>query len=206
VALAGRLRALANTLGCTTFMLGAALLATTLARRSAQRDFLFAFPWAGREAPGSEHAVGMFVNTLVLRVDLTGAPTWRELLARVREHSMSCYRNADVAFDAVAGALHPERDLSRPPLTPVYLSAQDGRPNPPSPHQGVATRYLPLDPLLIKYELELVLTEQAGDLELAASYAVGLFDDDTIAGLLDAMVAHAVDLAADPDAHPVEGI
>lgn len=204
--LAGRLRTLANSSGCTTFMLGAALLATTLARRSDQRDFLFAFPWAGREAPGSEHAVGMFVNTLVLRVDLTGTPTWRELLARVREHSMSCYRDADVAFDAVAGALHPERDLSRPPLTPVYLSAQDGHPDPPSPHQGVATRYLPLDPLLIKYELELVLTEHAGDLELAASYAVDLFDDHTIAGLLDDMVAHAVDLAADPDAHPVEGI
>jgi amino acid adenylation domain-containing protein len=204
--LTGRLRASTGELGCTTFMLTAALLAVTLARRGAQRDYLFAFPWAGRDAPGTADAVGMFVTTLVLRVDLTGDPTWREILTRVRAESIASYRHADVPFEAVAAALHPDRDLSRPPVTPVYVSALDHAPAPPALVPTASSRYLPLDPLYVKYELELTATDHPDDLELAVSYAVALFDADTVAGLLDALVACAADLATDPHTHPLEGI
>lgn len=201
--LTARLRAVLGQSGCTTFMAAAALLAVTLARRGGQRDFLFAFPWAGRDAPGSAEAVGMFVNTLVLRVDLRGDPTWWEVLARIRDSSTQCYRNADVPFDAIAAALHPDRDLSRPPLTPVYLSFFDAPPAAVPLRPDGTARYLPLDPLHIKYELELVVTEGHDDVALDASYAVDLFDEGTVTRLLDDLVAGAADLVSDPHAHPL---
>ncbi|MFI9360984.1 condensation domain-containing protein [Kitasatospora sp. NPDC053057] len=202
--LARRVRRVATEeLGCSAFVTAAALLATTLGRRSGQRDFLFAFPWAGREDARSVEAVGMFVNTLVLRVDLSDGPTWRELLTRVREESVFAYRHAEVPFDMVVAALHPDRDLSRPPLTPVYLSSQEGPDSPPPLGPGITAGARALDPLHLKYELEFVVTESGEDLELALSYAVDLFDAATVTALLDDLVVDAGDLAADPDSHPM---
>lgn len=203
--LTGRLRAWTRPLGVTPFMLTAALLAVSLARRGAQRDFLLAFPWSGRDSLPAADAVGMFVNTLVLRVDLSGDPTWYTLLGRVREGSLACYGAADVPFDAVAAALHPDRDLSRPPLTPVYLSAEQHRPVPPRFGPDTRARFLPLDPLHVKYELELTATDHGDDLELSLAYPVALFDADTIAALADTLVATAAHAAAHPHAHALTG-
>ncbi|MGX2993995.1 condensation domain-containing protein [Streptomyces sp. JNUCC 64] len=201
---ATRLRAVAAAVnGCTLFMTTAALLAVALARRGGQRDFLFAFPWAGREEPDATEAVGMFVNTLVLRLDLRGEPTWREILGRARESCSVSYRHADVALDALADELHRDRDLSRPALTPVFLSAQSGAPGPAPLTGDTTARLLPLDPLHIKYELELVATEPTADrLELALAHAVHLFTRETAQALLDEVVTAAEDLAADPDSLP----
>jgi non-ribosomal peptide synthetase component F len=201
--LTARVRRVALPSGCSTFMTTAALLAVVLARRGNQRDFLFAFPWAGRDDPRTADAVGMFVNTLVLRVDLTGRPRWRDLLAAVRDHSTFCFRHADVAFDALAARLHPDRDLSRPPLTTVFLSAQEAMDTPAPLSEAIAARYLDLEPLHIKYELELVATELDDDVELTLSYVVDLFDEATAVGLLDELRAAADDLATDPDSHPL---
>jgi len=195
--LAGTLQTVTAELGCSTFLTTAAVLAVTLARQSGQRDFLFAFPWSGRT---DERAVGMFVNTLTLRADLRGNPTWREFLDRVREAGSAAYRAADVPFDAVAAALHPDRDLSRPPITPVYLAADDEEWRPPL--GGVAR---PLEPVAVKYELELTATRTGtGDLRLSAAYPPDLFDESTITRLLAGFTAAAAALAADLDAPTCE--
>ncbi|HEX7304448.1 condensation domain-containing protein [Lentzea sp.] len=188
-------RAVAKESGCSTFLATAAVLAVALARRSEQRDFLFAFPWSGREHPD---AVGMFVNTLVLRADLRGDPTWREVLDRVRRSASVAYRAADVPFDEVVGALHPRRDLSRPALTPVYVAADDEW-RPP-----LGGELLPLDPLAVKYELELTVTETAAGLRLTAAYQADLFDDDTITNLLADVTDVAAALVTSPDAPACE--
>ena len=194
------LRAAAAGAACTTFMVTAALLAVALARLGEQRDFAFAFPWGGRDAPGSAEAVAMLVNTVVLRVDLRGVETWRDLLAGVAESAAVSYRNADASFDELAAALHPDRDLSRPPVTPVFLSARDGGAEPPG---FAAARYLPLDPLHVKYELELTAIDHPEEVELSASYAVELFDDGTATGLLGLLADAAADLVTNPDEHPL---
>lgn len=191
-------RAVAAELGATTFAATAALLGVALSRRGGQRDFLFAFPWAGRETPGSADAVGMFVNTLVVRVDLRDDPTWRDLLARVRDHAMATFRDADVPFDAVAAALHPDRDLSRPPLTPVYVNVVTAT-APPSLGPDLPGRVLRPDPLHVKYEIELAVTDRGDELDLDLSYAVDLFDTSTAAELLAAVTRCAADLVGDPD-------
>ena len=200
------LRALGAELRCTTFMTTATVLAVALARRSKQRDFLFAFPWAGRDTAAALTAVGMFVNTLVLRVDLRGEPTWRELLVRVRQRSTSCFRNADVPLDAIATALHPDRNLSRPPVTPVYLTALPEPATAPDLGPDIRSRRLLPEPLHIKYELELTATGLARELELSLSYATALFDEATADGLLTSLVTAATDLAIDADAPALKGI
>lgn len=192
-----RLRQVAvGELGCSTFVIAATLMGAALARGGG-RDFLLAFPWSGRDSTGAADAVGMFVNTLVVRVDLTGEPTWRELLARVRDDAKAAYRDATAPYDAVVETLHPTRDLGRPPLTPLYVTSAK-EPDLPVPF----ARHLAPDPLFIKYELELTAIERGDDLELELAYATALFDERTAQGLLDAMVAAAADLSDHPDSQP----
>jgi non-ribosomal peptide synthetase component F len=197
------LRAAAAALSCSTFMMVGAMLAATLARRGEQRDFLFAFPWADRDAADGADVVGLFVETLVLRVDLRGASTWRELLVRVRDSSAAAYRAANVPFDRLVAALHPERNLSRPALTPAYLTTQDSGPEQPSFGPGVRACLLPPRPLHVKYELELTAIDQPENLRLDLAYAVELFDHDTVGRLATQLVAAAVDLVTDLDANPL---
>jgi non-ribosomal peptide synthetase component F len=201
--LASRIREVLGQVGCTTFMAGAALLAVVLARRSPQRDFLFAFPWSGREAPGSADAVAMLVNTLILRIDLRGDPTWRELMLRVRDASVASYRHAGVPFDGVAGALHPGRDLSRPALTPVFVTAEKDGLRTPDLGPGIRLRYLRIDHPRVKYELELTALERRRDILFKLEYAADLFDARTANRLLADMAAAARSLAAAPDSPAV---
>lgn len=196
-AMADRLRELAGELRCTTFMVATALLGAALARRSGQRDFLFAFPWAARDGAERARTVGMFVNTLVVRADLRSHPTWRELLCRVRESALTAYRHADTPFDALAAALHPGRDLSRPAVTPVYLTATDEPPVPPALDARCRTRYLTPPRLKAKYELELTVTGGPGRFALSLTYLTALFERGTAEGLLTDLAHAAADLIDD---------
>ncbi|MFJ8677150.1 amino acid adenylation domain-containing protein [Streptomyces sp. NPDC093589] len=194
-----RVREIAAELGTTTFMTAAALMAAVLARRGDQRHFLFAFPWAGRDGAQAAGTVGMFVNTLLVRADLTDCPSWLTLLNRVRTSAMTAFRHADAPFDALAAALHPGRDLSRPPVTPVYIDAMDDAPRPPDLGADLATRYVRPPALKLKYELE--LTAVGGDrIGLQLTYATALFDADTVDTLLGELTAAAADLTTDPEA------
>ncbi|MGW5748908.1 condensation domain-containing protein, partial [Amycolatopsis sp. NPDC003861] len=188
------LRAAATAAGCTPFLLGAALLGVALARTGSQRDFLLAFPWSTRSAR-DEEVVGMFVDTLLLRVDLRDDPSWTELLGRVRAAGQAAFGTSLARFDAVAAALDPARDTSRPPVTPVYLTVRD------TPPPG---RLRPLAPLHIKYELELTVVDDAGDLAFELAGLTALFDRGTAETLLAAIVTAAGDLSTGPSARPLE--
>jgi non-ribosomal peptide synthetase component F len=195
-----RLRARATQHGCTTFAVLVALLAVALARRGSQRDFVFCFPWAGRDVSGRAGAVGMFVNTLFIRVDLSGRPSWTKLLEQVRAASMTSFRNANVSFDAVVAALQPDRDLSRPPITPVIVSLLDAPPVAPDLGPQLCGQFLPMEPLHVKYELAVTAIEHPADLELSIDYPVDLFDHHTITALLAGLQAGALDLVRRPEA------
>ncbi|MFK0180692.1 amino acid adenylation domain-containing protein [Streptomyces xanthochromogenes] len=195
--LGDRMREIGAELGCTTFMTATALLAAVLARRGNQRDFLFTFPWAGRDGAGAADTVGMFVNTLLVRADLTDAPDWRTLLNRIRRSAMAAYRHADAPFDAVAAELHPGRDLSRPAVTPVYVNATDEPERAPQLGAGLTTRYRVPPALKLKYELELTATGGPDGLVLSLAYSTALFDATTVEALLDELTSAATDLATD---------
>src|SRR5205823_13072884 len=114
--LLAKAHALCHREGCTPYMALLAAFETLLHRYSGQEDFCVGTPVAGRTRPELEGLIGFFVNTLVLRADLTGDPSFRELLGRVRETALGAYAHQALPFEALVEALQPRRDLSRTPL------------------------------------------------------------------------------------------
>ncbi|BBD68915.1 condensation domain-containing protein [Nostoc commune NIES-4072] len=109
----------------TLFMTMLAAFQTLLYRYTQQEDIVVGSAIANRNRSELEGLIGFFVNSLVLRSDLSGNPTFQELLNRVREVTLGAYSHQDLPFEKLVEELHPERDLSRHPLFQVVFSLQN---------------------------------------------------------------------------------
>ncbi|HEY0737558.1 MAG TPA: amino acid adenylation domain-containing protein, partial [Herpetosiphonaceae bacterium] len=192
------LHRLSQRLGATPFMTLLAAWNTLLYRYSGQADIAVGTPVAGRTHPELEDLIGFFVNTLVVRTDLTGAPSFAELVARVRATCLDAYAHQDLPFEVVVDALQPERDLSRQPLFQVMFALQN------TPRSTITLPDLTLDPvarerLTAKFDLSCELTETVNGLVGSLEYRTDLFDAARIERMAAhfAVLLHAV--VADPD-------
>ncbi|MGZ3457554.1 MAG: amino acid adenylation domain-containing protein, partial [Archangium sp.] len=176
-------RTLARREGVTPFMVLLAAWQTLLSRYSGQDDISVGSPIAGRGRTELEGLIGFFVNTLVLRTRLGGDPTFRELLARVKETTLGAYAHQDLPFEKLVEELRPERDPSRPPLFQVMLDLQQD-PLPELALPGLELRVLEVDRRTAKFDLTLFLTDSARGLTGSLEYDTDLFDGSTAARML----------------------
>ena len=155
-----RLRELAHAHGATLFMVLQAGVAALLHRLGAGADIPLGTAHAGRGEAVLDDLVGFFVGTLVLRCDLSGRPSFAELLARVRAVDLAAFAHAETPFELVVDAVAPERALARHPLFQVMVVLQN---NPPLRLQlaGVAVEPVPLTLPTAKLDLAFEFEEQA---------------------------------------------
>src|SRR5262249_61867172 len=111
--LSAKLQALSRQEGTTLLMTLLAAFQMLLSRYAGQDDVSVGTPIAGRNRAETEGLIGFFVNTLVIRTNLSGNPTFRELLAQVREGCLGAYAHQDLPFEKLVDELHPQRDLGR---------------------------------------------------------------------------------------------
>ncbi|NYF44337.1 amino acid adenylation domain-containing protein [Streptosporangium sandarakinum] len=203
-----RLLAVAQADQATLFMTLQAGLAALLTRLGAGADVPIGAPVAGRTDEALTDLVGFFANTLVLRTDTSGNPTFRELLARVRETDLAAFANQDVPFENLVEAINPPRVPGRTPLFQVML----GLVNTSPAESGVAGLTMALDPAYSLYgfggakcDLLFGFTDgRSADgapagVEGVLQYATDLFDRGTAETIAARLVRLLEAVAADPD-------
>jgi len=173
------LNALARQEGVTLFMVLLAAFQTLLSRYSGQTDISVGTPIAGRRRPEIENLIGVFINTLVMRTDLSGKPTFRELLARVKEVALGAYAHQDIPFEMLVEKLQPERDMSRSPFFQVMLILQNA-PTGGFELPALALEQIPVDPGTATFDITFSAVEMPEGLHLTVEYNTDLFDEATI--------------------------
>ncbi|MFI9617110.1 amino acid adenylation domain-containing protein [Streptomyces sp. NPDC052023] len=195
---------LARTSGTSLFMVLQAGLATLLSRLGAGDDIPLGTPVAGRMDEALDDLVGFFVNTLVLRTDLSGDPTFRELLERVREADLAAYAHQDLPFEHLVELLNPQRSLSHHPLFQVSLALQN-TPQGAFELPGLQAEMATVEPKSAKFDLSFQLYERRtpdggnAGIHGAVEYSTDLFDRATVDALLARWRSLMEALVAAPD-------
>ena len=183
--------------GTTLHMTMLAAFQVLLSRHSGQEDIAVGVPTAGRNHIDVENLIGFFVNTLVLRLNLSGAPTFREVLGRVRQVSLDGYNHQDYPFDRLVDELHAERHLNRNPLFQVLFQVLN------FPEKDLALGDLQVSRIAshkrrVRFDLEMHLRRRDNGLDGSVVYSSELFSVNTIermvndyVGLLESMVKDA---------------
>jgi non-ribosomal peptide synthetase component F len=186
VSLSEQLKALSQREKSTLFMTLVAAFATQLHRYSGQEDIVLGTDVANRNRAETEGLIGFFVNQLVLRADLSGNPTFSELLVRVREMTLGAYAHQDMPFDKLVESLRPDRAISRTPLFQAKLVLLN------APLQHLELPGLTLSSVDVrdesgtaKFDLVVTLMDTAEGLIGYMEYNTDLFDEPDVTRLIE---------------------
>ena len=184
--------------GATLFMGLIAAFAVLLYRYCSSEDVAIGTVSSGRKRSELESLLGYFLNPVVLRNDLSGDPTFRELLRRTREATLDALSNDDAPFPDVVHEVHPERSLSFHPLFQALLTLE---PPVPATQDGwtVALTQSEVDTGFSKFDLCLELDDRPAGLVGRFKYSTDLFDAETVARMAGHLKSLLEDIVADPD-------
>jgi len=202
-ALADGLKTLSRRENVTLYMTLLAAFQTLLSRYSGQITFAVGSPIANRTLPELEPLFGFFANMIVLRADLSGSPTFREVLARVREVALQAYTYQDLPFAKLVEALDPQRDLSRHPLfqvTFVFQNTPLATPEMP----GLRVGFEDVDLGTSQYDLSLFVRPTEAGLLQRLEYNADLFNSDTVGTMLGHLRTLLDAVVANPDCRVLE--
>jgi amino acid adenylation domain-containing protein len=160
------------------FMVFLGALDVLVHRYTGATDVVVGAPIANRDWLESEALVGTFVNTVVMRTDLSGDPTFGELLGRVQRVALDAYANQDAPFATVVSELHPVRDLSRSPLFQIFLNVMNA-PTALPEFAGITVEPITIDRGAAQFDLSLSVDLTITN-ELDLEYNTDLFDRPTI--------------------------
>ncbi len=193
--------------GVSLFMTLLAAFQVLLYRYTGQTDMAIGSPIANRHRSELEGLIGFFVNSLVIRSDLSGNPTFQEVLQQVRNVTLAAYEHQDLPFEKLVEELEPERDLSRNPLFQVAFALQNA-PMQPLELPGLRLEPTPFASTSTRFDLEVHLWEPAHGLRSLwqfqeglsgfITYSTDLFDRDRI----ERLVGHFQTLLEGIVAHP----
>ncbi|HEX5707564.1 MAG TPA: condensation domain-containing protein, partial [Pyrinomonadaceae bacterium] len=177
--LTAELKALGQREGATLYMVLLAAFQVLLSRYSGQEDVVVGSPIANRNRAETESLIGFFVNALAMRTDLSGDPTFVELLGRVRETSLGAYAHQDLPFEKLIEELQPERNLSHTPLFQVTFALHN------APAGALKLRGLELRPVefaveAAKFDLSLLMGESGRGIAGLFEYRSDLFNEETV--------------------------
>lgn len=199
VAIARELKELARRNGTTLFMTLLSGLAVLLQRYSGFDDIAIGTVGSSRKRSQVEGLLGYFLNPLVLRNDLSGDPSFREVLKRVRNSTLDALANDDAPFTRVVNETHPTRTLSCNPLIQVLFTLE---PPLPATKNGwsVALTQSGVDTGLVKFDLVLELDDTPTGLAGRFKYNTDLFDATTVERMAEHFQVLLNSVTANPDA------
>jgi amino acid adenylation domain-containing protein len=192
-----QLRELSRREGATLFMTLLAAFQTLLYRYSGQKQITVGTDIANRNYAETEPLIGFFVNQLVLLTDLSGDPTFVELLRRVKEVCLGAYTHQDVPFEKLVEELQPERNLGRSPLFQVKMLLQNA-PSESLRLQNLEVQSIATDPTAAKLDLTLIFSDLGPNLMVSLQYISDLFNDTTIQRMQTHLSAVLESIVADP--------
>jgi non-ribosomal peptide synthetase component F len=173
------LKALCRREDVTLFMTLLAAFQALLSRYSGQEQIVVGTDVANRTSTEAESLIGFFVNLLAMRTDLSGNPTFRELLARVRKAALGAYAHQDMPFDKLVEDLQPDRAATHNPLVQVLFVMQ----NIPSSGRALAGLELSAFEMPLshsKFDLAVFMAEREGRLTGYWVYRTSLFERETV--------------------------
>src|SRR6185436_5624043 len=172
-------RALSRREGTTMFMTLLAAFKVLLHRYSGQQRIVVGTSVAGRNRKELEGLIGFFVNSLVMHTEMSGAPTFREVLARVKETALGAYAHQELPFERLVEEFQADRSLSYTPLFQVFFSLQNA-PQASKEMTGLKTQSLGEQTRAAKFDLSLDMREVGETIGGSFEYNTDLFDADTI--------------------------
>jgi hypothetical protein len=198
-ATATALSQLAQTSSCTLFILYLAAFNLLLGRYGNTDDVVVGTPIAGRKQTELESLIGFFVNTLAMRGDMSGDPSFRQLLERIKKATLGAYAHQELPFEKLVEELQPARSMSHSPVFQVLFVLHHAV-GEAIPFADLGSKSLRLDAGVAKFDLSLYVTELNEGLSILFEYNTDLFDAATIERMLDHLETLLGGIVANPDA------